>query len=75
MTNPQYQAIRQYLKTDMNIWTEITPRQTEIARLYFIDQRTMNDIAAMLGINQGTVSRSVEGVRKKCCKYITLPRS
>lgn len=36
---------------------ELTPRQQEIMALYFFENRSMSEIAALLAVNKSTVSR------------------
>ena len=36
---------------------ELTPRQQEIMALYFFENRSMSEIAVLLGVNKSTVSR------------------
>ena len=37
-----------------------TPRQQQMLLLYFYQQKKMTEIAAMLGVNKSTVSRTVK---------------
>lgn len=51
---------------------DLTPRQAQMVRLYYLEQHTMRDIAAMLGVNISTVSRTLAAARKKlrrCLRY------
>ena len=51
---------------------ELTPRQQEIMALYFFENRPMTEIAAMLGINKSTVSRSLHRALRwleRCLRY------
>ncbi|MGN1002571.1 MAG: sigma-70 family RNA polymerase sigma factor [Oscillospiraceae bacterium] len=53
---------------------ELTERQALMVVLYYIDQRSMRDIARELGVNPSTVSRTLKASREKlrkclrCCK-------
>lgn len=40
---------------------QLTPRQREILRLYYLCDKTQEDIAAMLNLSQSTVSRHLFG--------------
>ena len=54
------------------IATELTPRQMEVIRLYYLDGMTMVQAAKMLGVNKSTVSRTLKRGRarlKRCLKY------
>ena len=44
---------------------ELTERQEQMVRMYYIEQHTMHEIAAMLEINVSTVSRTLTAARKK----------
>ena len=51
---------------------ELTPRQQEIMALYFFENRPTTEIAAMLGINKSTVSRSLHRALRRlerCLRY------
>jgi RNA polymerase sigma factor (sigma-70 family) len=51
---------------------ELTARQAQMVRLYYIEQHTMRDIAASLGVNQSTVSRTLKAARerlRRCLRY------
>ena len=51
---------------------DLTPRQAQMVRLYYLDQHTMGDIAGALGVNISTVSRTLAAARKKlrrCLRY------
>ena len=51
---------------------ELTPRQWQMIRLYYIDELNMAAIAEMLGVNISTVSRTIaRGKRKlqRCLRY------
>ena len=79
----EYQSLRSLLKASeregmtaqmlsLALREELTPRQTQIVRMYYIEQHTMRDIAAMLGVNPSTVSRTLKSAReklKRCLRY------
>jgi RNA polymerase sigma factor (sigma-70 family) len=44
------------------IQTQLTPRQRQIIQMYFYENRTQQEIAAQLGINQQVVSKHLFGV-------------
>ncbi len=51
---------------------ELTRRQAQMVELYYLEQHTMRDIAAELGVNQSTVSRTLAAARtrlKRCLRY------
>ena len=51
---------------------ELTEKQWEAMRLYYVEQIKMSDIADILGVNTSTVSRNIKRGRerlKKCLKY------
>lgn len=51
---------------------DLTERQAQMVKLYYIKQYTMRDIAAMLGVNPSTVSRTLKAARvklKRCLRY------
>lgn len=51
---------------------ELTEKQREAMRLYYIEQIKMSDIAKILGVNVSTVSRNIKRGRtrlKKCLRY------
>lgn len=51
---------------------ELTPRQREMVRLYYLEQHNMRDIAEMLGVYPSTVSRTLKLAREKlktCLRY------
>ena len=53
---------------------DLTARQAQMVRMYYIEQHTMRDIAARLGVNPSTVSRTLKAARgklKRCLKYIS----
>jgi len=51
---------------------ELTGRQAQMVRMYYIEQHTIRDIAAILGVNPSTVSRTLKSARerlKRCLRY------
>ena len=82
--NMEYSAIRAYLKIIGNphnsiesklaaaIEDELTPRQAQMTRMYYIEQLPMIDIAHKLNISVSTVSRTLKRARirlEKTLKY------
>lgn len=80
----EYQAIRSYLKQldsprskleeymAIALREELTPRQHEAVRMYYLQQMRMKDIAIVMGVGISTVSRTLERARKRlsrCLKY------
>lgn len=81
----EYSALRQYLKLAESgseksmagrlntvIRQELTPRQRQLVRMYYIDQLPMQDIADALGLRISSVSRTIKRGRirlKKCMSY------
>ena len=81
----EYLALRQYLKLaeaggehttasrlELAIERELTPRQRQLVRMYYLRQMPMKDIAAELGITVGTASRTIKRGRerlKRCMNY------
>ena len=79
----EYQSLRALMKASeregmtaqmlsLALEKELTARQTQMVRLYYIEQYTMRDIAAKLGVNQSTVSRTLKSARerlKRCLRY------
>ena len=56
----------------MAINDELTPRQRQVIKMYYINQMKMSDIASVLGINTSTVSRTMKRARnslRRCLKY------
>ena len=54
---------------------ELTARQAQMVRLYFLDQRTMKEIAEELSVNPSTVSRTLSVARAKlrrCMRFGAL---
>lgn len=51
---------------------DLTARQAQMVRLYYLEQHTMRDIAGMLGVNISTVSRTLSAARgklRRCLRY------
>lgn len=80
----EYQALRRFLKLVENaegtmtdnmaaaLAEELTPRQQQMVRMYYIDQMLMQEIAERLGVNVSTVSRTIGRGRKRlrrCLRY------
>ena len=79
----EYQSLRGLMKTTESegetaallaaaLRDELTERQAGMVRMYYIEQHTMRDIAAILGVNVSTVSRTLAAARtklKRCLKY------
>lgn len=76
MQEVEYQAMRQFLKMLDNpdrpagpvfdaVAEELTPRQSEMVRLYFIKQMPMREIASTLGVNVSTVSRTISRGKRR----------
>lgn len=81
--NREYQALRQFIRlidssdTDSMaqkvadaVAHELTPRQRELVRLYYIDQATMYAIAEELRLSVSTVSRTLKRARGRLKKYL-----
>lgn len=54
------------------IESELTSRQTEMIKLYYLSQMNMVEIAYELGINKSTVSRTLKRGRarlRRCLKF------
>lgn len=52
--------------------SELTPRQLQIMKLYFMEGEKQCDIAIMLGVNKSTVSRTISRGKSRlhrCLKY------
>ena len=59
-------------KTAQAIRDELTPRQRQMVKLYYIEQHTMQEIADMLQVYPSTVCRTLQTARrnlKNCLKY------
>lgn len=53
---------------------DLTPRQSQMVRLYYIEQSTMPDIARRLGVNVSTVSRTLAAARVKLKRSLRYAR-
>ena len=52
--------------------SELTPRQMQILKLYFLDGEKQCEIAELLGVNKSTVSRTISRGKsrlQRCLKY------
>ena len=79
----EYQSLRGLLRSSQKegvtarllssaLREELTPRQAQMVRMYYIEQHTMRDIAAILELNPSTVSRTLKSAReklKRCLRY------
>jgi len=79
----EYQALRSFLKlaseksrssekVRIAVEDALTPRQLQLVELYYTRQMPMHVIAAELGINVSTVSRTLRRARdriERCLKY------
>ena len=83
----EYQSLRRFLKTleqsenrtgrllSGAIARELTARQAQMVRLYFLEQHTMREIAEELSVNPSTVSRTLSVARAKlrrCMRFGAL---
>lgn len=50
--------------------TELTPRQREILEMHIYNNMNVTDIAAALGINKSTVSRSLHRTFRRLERYL-----
>ena len=48
----------------------LTERQLQLVTLYYMEQNTIVDIAAKLGVNKSTVSRTLSRARAKLESYL-----
>lgn len=77
-------ALRQYIRTiesgsqgltgavRLAIERELTPRQSQLVHMYYIEQMQMQDIADEMGLHISTVSRTIKRGRerlKTCLRY------
>lgn len=81
----EYQALRRFVKLveasksgsltenlALAMEEELTPRQRQVVRMYYIDQMLMRDIAEELGVNVSTVCRTLARGRSRlyrCLRY------
>lgn len=63
------QAAAAVLRTAME-W-ELTGRQRECVRLYFYENRTMEEIGSMLGISRSTVCRHLQKAKARLGKAVS----
>ena len=83
MRDREYQALRQFIrlahssdsesmagKVAEAVENELTPRQRELVKLYYIDQMTMYDIASLTGVSVSTVSRTLKRARERLRKFL-----
>lgn len=49
---------------------ELTPKQREMVLFYFYEEKTMQEIAEILGINKSTVSRTLKRAKERIRKYM-----
>ena len=83
----EYRSLRHFLRTlersenragrlvSEAIASELTARQAEMVRLYFLEQRSMREIAGELSVNPSTVSRTLSVARAKlrrCMRFGAL---
>ena len=83
----EYRSLRHFLRTlersenrmgrlvSEAIASELTARQAEMVRLYFLEQRSMREIAGVLSVNPSTVSRTLSVARAKlrrCLRFGAL---
>ena len=48
----------------------LSAKQREVVRLYFYEQKTMREIAAIFGIDHSSVVRQIETIKKKLKKIL-----
>ena len=80
----EYMALRQYIKAvgaggrgmteavRQALERELTPRQSQLVHMYYIEQMQMQDIADEMGLHISTVSRTIKRGRerlKTCLRY------
>lgn len=74
----EYMALRQYIKFGESgggcgatamvrqaIESELTPRQSQLVHMYYIEQMQMQDIADEMGLHISTVSRTIKRGRDR----------
>lgn len=79
----EYQALRQFIRladsseTDSlaqkiadAVENELTPRQRELVRLYYINQMTMYAVASEAGVSVSTVSRTLKRARERLRRFL-----
>lgn len=52
------------------IMEELTDRQRQYFLMYFVDNRTILQIAEMVGVNKSTVSRTLTAAKKKLARVL-----
>ena len=72
--NGDNSAERGYVLSNLNaaICEELTARQRQLIKLYYVDGKSMSDIARDLGVCVSTVSRTLERARnrlRRCLRY------
>ena len=82
MREQEYQALRSFIALERcaehsnagrlarAMEAELTPRQKELARMYYLDQMLMQDIADELGISVSSVSRTIKRGRARLRRYL-----
>ncbi len=80
----EYQSLRSFLKkldgSDRQlhrmlaaaIEQELTPRQAQMVRMYFLEQHSMREMARILDVYPSTVSRTLGAARvklRRCLRY------
>ena len=69
---PRLERSAQLRRVRNVIRCELTPRQREIVERFYTDGQTVTKIAAELGVNKSTVSRTLARARRKlrmCLRY------
>ena len=73
----EYMALRQYVKAvgaggqgmteavRQALERELTPRQSQLVHMYYIEQMQMQDIADEMGLHISTVSRTIKRGRER----------
>ncbi len=52
--------------------TALTPRQREMARLYYLGQMSMSDVGQRLGVTESTVSRTLKRARARLRRHLSF---
>ena len=79
----EYQSLRRLMRTAEQdaptarligaaLREELTQRQAQMVRLYYLEQHSMREIGQMLGVNPSTVCRTLAAARNKlrrCLRY------
>ena len=77
----EYEALREFIglvyvegslarRVKLAVAEELTERQRELIYLYYIEEKTMTEIAESLGLCPSTVSRTLKRGRTRLRKYI-----